>query len=377
MNNEVIFIQRILPEYRHNFFSSLYHKLSRENISVTVLYGQEFVGTVPVTKFCHEKWALRITNIYFKFFDFRLVWQPAIKHILKADLIIIEQSNSLIINYIILFMRLLTNKKVAYWGHGRNMQSKNSDSFSENLKKMLTTKVDWWFAYTGMSVKYVLHSDFPATKITNVENAIDTISFEDALEGVSLREINLIKKEMGIESENIFLYCGGMYSDKKLDFLLSACLELKKQISDVHIIFVGGGPEQHKIKNASENSNYLHYVGSKFGKDRAVYFKMSKAMLMPGLVGLSIVDSFIAGIPLFTTDIIIHSPEIDYLEHGINGFMSKANINDYVDNIHQFLSCNNMQHIIQKNCLESAKKYTLDNMVNNFSGGIIKCMENS
>ena len=44
-------------------------------------------------------------------------------------------------------------------------------------------------------------------------------------------------------------------------------------------------------------------------------------MINPGLVGLSIIDSFAAGIPIITTTSKIHSPEISYLQHNYNGLI--------------------------------------------------------
>jgi L-malate glycosyltransferase len=39
-------------------------------------------------------------------------------------------------------------------------------------------------------------------------------------------------------------------------------------------------------------------------------------MLMPGLVGLAVLDAFADGIPRVTTVIEYHSPEIEYLVPG-------------------------------------------------------------
>ena len=41
---------------------------------------------------------------------------------------------------------------MAYWGHGANFQSDAPVGVRERWKQMLLTKVDWWFAYTQMTV---------------------------------------------------------------------------------------------------------------------------------------------------------------------------------------------------------------------------------
>jgi glycosyltransferase involved in cell wall biosynthesis len=371
----VLIIQRILPEYRIKFFSELSQFLQKYDISLRVIYGQEYPGTVPKTQKTDEPWSCFAENRYFNLHGTRLVWQPVLKDIINADLIIVEQSNSLIINYFVLFLRFLGVKKVAFWGHGRNMQSGNKSSFSENLKRILIGSVDWWFAYTGNSVEWVANTGFPVSKITNVQNAIDTSSFKLAIEQVTAEQLTNIKNHLGIISDEVLLYCGGMYADKKLNFLIDACHQLKAIRPELHIVFIGNGPQQYLVENEAKNSHWLHYVGPIFGSERAAYFKLSKALLMPGLVGLSIVDSFVASTPLFTTNIPIHSPEIDYLENNVNGVMTEPNVSDYVNALNKFLSNTTLQEKLCAGCIASAEKYTLSNMVVNFASGIIECLK--
>lgn len=371
----VLIIQRILPEYRIKFFSDLADQLNGHNIRLQVAYGQEYPGTVPRTQTTNESWAHKIKNHYLGFLGKRLVWQPVLSKLFSADLIIIEQSNSLLINYIVLILRALHLKKVAYWGHGRNMQATTTNSISERLKKRLIGSVDWWFAYTNNSVQWIVDTGFPLQKITDVQNTIDTRSFADALQKVTDSKINSIKQELNINSDNVLLYCGGMYADKKLDFLLDSCQRLKLLVTDLVLIFIGSGPEQALIENAAKNFEWIYFVGPKFGEERAAYFKISKALLMPGLVGLSIVDSFIASTPIFTTDIPIHSPEIEYLINEYNGVITAANTQDYADALCKYLNSESSQSNLISGCEESAKKYTLANMVNNYSAGVISCLK--
>ena len=44
------------------------------------------------------------------------------------------------------------------------------------------------------------------------------------------------------------LYCGGMYKEKRLDFLLESCKIVKQNIPNFEMIFIGAGPESNKIK---------------------------------------------------------------------------------------------------------------------------------
>jgi glycosyltransferase involved in cell wall biosynthesis len=118
----------------------------------------------------------------------------------------------------------------------------------------------------------------------------------------------------------------------------------------------------------------LHYVGPIYGPDRAAYFKLGLAMLMPGLVGLAIVDSFVTQAPIFTTDLPLHSPEIAYLENGINGVMTDFTVEAYADAVAAYLEDGVAQEKLKRGCAESARLYTLENMVGNFAAGIKSCL---
>ncbi len=366
----ITIIQRVLPHYRLSFYRRLYETLNNAGVSLNLIYGQEEAGTVPKTVSVDEPWAVYCPNIYFHCLGQELVWQKIPPQYLETDLLIVEHANRLLNNYIFLF-RQRHNRKIAFWGHGKNMQS-SGWSLKEIIKKWLINKVDWWFAYTEISRIEVQKAGFPADRITTINNSIDTAQLQENLAKVTRQQIDNIYLRYKISSPHLTcLYCGGLYPDKKLDFLLSACDKIRKSLPEFSLIIVGGGPEENKIKEASTKFRWLHYAGSQFGADLAVYLRCAKALLMPGLVGLVVIDSFLAGLPLFTTDNKIHSPEIAYLRHGGNGIITPYNEDNYANAIISFLE--NPSHVLRDGCLQSAETYTLENMVANFVTGITTC----
>lgn len=374
----VTIIQRVLPHYRVPFFSLLTEKLLEHDIALKIIYGQEYPGTVPMTHYVGEPWATQVRNKYIKIGNKELVWQPIISHVRGAELIVIEQSNRLLINHLFFIRRLFKKtSKLAYWGHGRNMQAINPNSISEKVKRALITRVDWWFVYTELGIEIVRDSRFPLENITIVENSIDTKELKSALSDVTEIDRVALRSQLGLKGDVVALYCGGMYAEKRLDFLLETCHVVRQKIPGFHMIFIGSGPEQWKIERAGQEYDWIHYVGPKYGQERAVYFKESKVLLMPGLVGLAIVDSFATATPLFTTDLPTHSPEIAYLNKGVNGVMTAPLVNDYADAVIKYLESEELLYSLEKACEQSAKKYTLENMVNNFALGIEACLSNN
>lgn len=371
----VLIIQRILPYYRIKLFCQLRHKLALHGISLKLIYGQEKRGTVPRTVSIDEPWAVRVENKYWSLGNQELVWQPVLKYLAGVDGIIVEQANRLLINhYLVLRRKFRKRPQIAYWGHGKNLQAK-SHGTSERLKHRLLGQADWWFAYTSLSANFVASTGFSKARITNVQNTIDILEFSEAKKKSDQTDIVRLKTNLGIKSENVCLYCGGIYSEKRIHFLLEACFKIKYLLPDFEMIIVGDGPDQHLVETAARTTRWLHYVGAKHGVDRVPYFLISKALLMPGMVGLAVVDSFIAGTPLFTTDIPIHSPEIAYLVNGVNGAITPNSTGAFANAVVEYLNSESMQVLMQRGCQESAKKYSLENMVNHFTVGIRSWVE--
>lgn len=372
--SKVTIIQRILPHYRVPFFEALYCELARDGIELQLIYGQEYPGTVPRSEQLKHPWTIRIENRYLNTPLGQVVWQACLSHLQDSDLIVVEQANSLLLNYWLMISRGRRQHRLAFWGHGRNFQARSGHSLREGFKRWFINQVDWWFAYTESSAKTVRESGFPTDRITVVQNAIDTNELESALAGVTQADLIGLRTQLGLANDHVALYCGGLYVGKQLDFLIAACQAIRQRISNFHMIFIGDGPEQGKIEQAAQEHGWIHYVGPKFGQDRAMYFRVSQALLMPGLVGLAIVDSFVAGTPLFTTNIGTHSPEISYLEHGMNGVLTPFSISHYANAVAEFFESEELQKRLREGCHRAARVYTFEHFVERFASGIVHCL---
>lgn len=350
----------------------LKQKCDENNIDLVLLYGKDYKLTFNDVEI---EWGIKIKNYRINIFGKNLYFQPVFKHIKNADLIIVEQATKLIINYYLWVLNLFGVYKLAFWGHGINLNRPSSLSVSEIVKKIMTKRVSHFFAYNDFSKTIVEKIGLPASKITVANNTIDVESILNDLEQYDINEITSVKKELNIESENICIYVGGMYKEKRIPFLLEALKQVKKTVKDLEFIFIGDGPEKDLVLQAVTENSWIHYFSVKKDKEKIPYFLMSKLFLMPGLVGLAIIDSFAFGIPLVTTNCKIHSPEINYLKNGINGIMTANNLTDYTNAVIRLLKNEDERLQLVKGCKESAGKYTMENMVNNFFNGILSTIK--
>ena len=133
--SKVTIIQRILPHYRVPFFEALYCELARDGIELQLIYGQEYPGTVPRSELLKHPWTIRIENRYLNTPLGQVVWQACLSHLQDSDLIVVEQANSLLLNYWLMISRGRRQHRLAFWGHGRNFQARSGHSLREGFKR--------------------------------------------------------------------------------------------------------------------------------------------------------------------------------------------------------------------------------------------------
>lgn len=366
---KVMIIYKFLPEYRVDFYQQLRNKLLACGIELYLVYGK-FNKTDALRKNEVEiDWAQYLPNRRFYVGRKELLWQPCLKYLKDKDLIIVQPENGLLLNYYLMFSRYFSRYKLAFWGHVNNMQD-DPKSAGNRFKRFFITKCDRWFGYTKSANDFLIQNNYPPNKITVVQNAIDTVALRRYYAQIAPEEVSAVKSRLGITGRNIGIYCGGMYPDKDFDFILQTCLRVKKNVPDFHMLFIGSGIEASKITEAARGRDWIHYIGPKFGKERVVYFKISALQIMPRLVGLCILDSFAMETPIITTENPFHGPEIDYLENGINGIMTKDNLDEYSEKIIELLKTKKYLQLIEGGKL-SAEKYSIHNMTENFKNGIL------
>lgn len=126
---------------------------------------------------------------------------------------------------------------------------------------------------------------------------------------------------------------------------------------------------------AAQRYRWLHYVGARYDRDKVRHMKLGRVFVMPGLVGLAILDAFAMQLPLVTTDCDVHSPEISYLKQGENGWMTQDDPAAYAQAVVDLVQDHDRLERLRGRCLADAQRYSLENMAGNFAEGIKKALE--
>ena len=106
-----------------------------------------------------------------------------------------------------------------------------------------------------------------------------------------------------------------------------------------------------------------------------MYFRLARLCLLPGAVGLAIVDAMAYETPLLTTRSPDHGPEIGYLDPGENGWMTDCLSEDYAAAINHLLSDADLRMRLVEGCRRTASRITLGNMVERFRWGVVSALE--
>lgn len=375
---KVAILQHRLLHYRTSLFDQLRKACLDRNIELHLVHGQasrresikKDTGSLP--------WAHVVNNRLWEVGGKDLVWQPYPADLHDVDLIVVMQESRILSNYPLLLSRIWSSRKVAYWGHGANFQSDAPSGLREQWKRMLLKQADWWFAYTGLTHDILLANGYPKEKVTVLNNAIDNERFIADLAAISPEELSRLRAELDLPVHGrLGLFCGSLYPDKKLDFMIRAAEIIHARMPDFRLVVIGDGPSAPELSELIKNKPWVHRVGVRKGLEKAAYFKLADVVLNPGLVGLHVLDAFCAGMPMFTTGNARHSPEIAYLQHGVNGFVLPDDPVAYADEVVGLLLDELRFEVARKAALDSAQIYTLDHMVSNFVDGMERCLESA
>ena len=372
MAKNVAIVLPIFSHFRLQLFLQLRDILARDDIHLELIYGK--ASDTVLYKQAEVDWASPKRNHEFDLFGKQLIWQALSANAYTADLAIIIQENRYLSNHLLLWRRHRAGLPTAFWGHGLNHQAR-PNSVGNLIKKSYVSKVDWWFAYTKGVAALIEGMGYPAERITVVQNAIDTRELMAARKHVKPEEAAALKDLMHVGEGPVGIYCGRLYDEKRIPFLLAACKQIRAQVPNFHMIVIGTGPDAPLVEKFEANHPWLHYVGACYDSDRARYFSLANIFMMPGLVGLAVLDAFALGTPMITTKYPYHSPEIEYLVNGENGIITPNTLEDYVAAVVAALKNPEKLEEMKRRCLEDAGIYTIEQMSQNIGQGIKLALE--
>jgi glycosyltransferase involved in cell wall biosynthesis len=368
----VVLVLPWLSHYRRHFLALLRDDLTSRGIDLTVVHGQPPADEASKQNGISLPWGMQVENRFIVIGTKCLIWQPVRHLIHDADLVVTQQESRILSAYPLFGVQILGRQRMAFWGHGRNMDLECASRLGEALKRFMSKRVHWWFAYNDYAAGVVQELGFPPERITVVQNSIDTRTMAEQSAQIDADELDSVRRRLGLNSENVAIYVGGMYGLKRLPYLVDACVRIRAEVPDFHMLFVGAGPDADVVQRAAAKHDWMHYLGPLFDRDKLPYFKLSKLLLMPGRVGLVVLDAFALETPLVTIDHNQHSVELDYLENGQDGVILPRGTDaaEYATAVIHLLRDAAMYKRLVKGCRQSAHHYSAEQMAERFGTGV-------
>ena len=372
MTRSVSIVQRRLTHYRLPLFERMRSSLQAEGVHLRLLHGQPTASERSKHDEGQLPWAEPLATRYW--LDGDLCWQPFLRQTAGSDLVIVTQENKLV-NNLLALARPWRAGQLAFWGHGRNLQAQKPDGALEHFKRWTSPRVDWWFAYTELSARLVREDGVPASRITVLNNSIDTTDLRRAIALARQTPRAALRASLGLPPDGpLAVFVGSLYADKRIPWLLRAADAIQARLPGFQMVIAGEGPDKALVDAAAARTPHLHALGGVRGARKAQLLAAADLMLNPGLVGLGILDALVAGLPMLTTDCGLHSPEIAYLQSGDNGLMTADDLASYVAAVVQLLQDPVQALRLQAGALRAGELYSIEHMADRFCAGILDCL---
>lgn len=371
----VCIIQPVMKQYRLPFFTALSQLLAADGCQLQVVYGTPWA--VERRRGDHVDLPPPLGRRVRSAMLGGMLWLPVLRPWLRADLVVVEHANKNLLNLPLAALRQLGMKRLAYWGHGRDRQV-DSGTFGERFKRRSLHWADWWFAYTAESAAYVAAQGFAAGRVTVVQNAVDTRELRAQLASVDEADRTRQRQQLGWPDDSrIAVYCGSLYANKRLDLLMAAADRVHARQPRFRLLLIGDGPLRASVEDFARDRAWVHVAGARFGRDKAQLLSLAEIWLNPGLVGLGILDAFCARLPVLTTDLPLHSPEIEYLEPGRNGLLLPPDADALANAIDGLLADPARLQALRAGAEASSRCYSIEAMAQNFAAGVRQCLGRS
>lgn len=300
-----------------------------------------------------------------------VTWFPVLSQLARSDAVVLEDASRHLLNYVVLAMRKLGGPKLVVWGHGWNHQTSRPDAWPERLKKQLGRRADSFIAYTEQIRAELIDRGYAPSRIHVARNTIAR-----PLAPAEPGDVKKLRDGIRLARDaQVAFYCGQMYPLKRLELLIEAAVLVKRELPRFELILAGAGPTQRICEGAAADHAFIHYIGPAFDHVKAACFELAGVFVMPGVVGLGIVDAFHHAVPPIVTRMPGHGPEIDYLRHGINGLETPHSAADLAKAIASVLSDPALHERLVAGCRASSAELGIEQMVDGFVDGVLAVLD--
>ena len=317
MAKRIALIAPFLAHYRINFYEKLRSGL---NDNIIFFFQNKYYddGRPGVTV---EKKELFLTYSNVKFsigsvkpaFSINLIKQIKENNI---RILIIEGATSNLTSWYFIIFRKILGLKIITWACGWQPET-HSGIVKRNKKyfeKVFFNHVDCIISYSTTTQEY-FRSIGIRKPITVAFNGIDTELFYQSKEEIFKSAESLKPKN----NQKTFLYVGGLFREKKVDFLIECFKGFHSEHADTRLWIIGSGPLLNELKENinTDNVRNIDFFG-RVEKGVEKYFAAADFLVLPGVGGLALNQAMLWGKPCIVSE--ADGTENDLVIDNVTGF---------------------------------------------------------
>jgi glycosyltransferase involved in cell wall biosynthesis len=226
---------------------------------------------------------------------------------------------------------------------------------------MLST-CDHYLSYTELSTTNLLNRGYAPGRITTLNNAVEALATPE--QAMTAQRVPLQ-----------ILFVASLVEDKEPLAAMAIVDRLRLLSPGTTLRIVGDGPLRSQCEQAANRQDWVHYHGPQRGQGLRALALASDLAIIPGRVGLAVLEMASAGLPMVTFAVSPHGAEIAYLKDGINGLFLNGDINAAANDLRALLTDRPTLERMRNEAVTMASKYTIRSMAVNFADGVMASLK--
>lgn len=224
-------------------------------------------------------------------------------------------------NLVNLLYAKVTGTPIVWWSLGSvyGRRFRGLSKVYRWINRWIEKQATCYAAFSSASVNYFLERGFPADRIFNLVNVVDTdlvrrqiVACQDRVEG--------LRQDLGLEGKRVVILVGSLTKTKAVDLLVRAFAELTEHHENTRLLIVGDGPERAPAEALASElgiDESTIFTGSVYDGVET-YFQLGDLLVLPGTGGLAISEGMAHGLPVICS--VGDGVEIDLVDDGVNGY---------------------------------------------------------
>lgn len=337
------------PHYRLPIY-----RLMDKNFDVDFFFGNKLRNNEKIEKldFKELKGFKKELNVHFIYHNY--VYMEGLAKIAcskEYDKFLISPNINSLSQWLFLFVCFLLKKNVYTWWHG--IAPGMYVGFISKIKLKLYEKLVYGnFIYGEKAIQNMVKFGYRPEKLHAIYNSLD---YEKTLVIRKKLSVNEMYRKHFNNDNKVILFIGRLTAVKKLDMIVRSQQILKREGTNINVIFIGDGPIKQQIQDTipTDSINCFWFYGSLYEEQKiAELLYNADICVSPGNVGLTALHALSYGLPVVTNNnFTTQMPEHEVILKGLTGdFFEDGDIDSLCSTISGWFNKNMDRDEIRKQC---------------------------